>query len=272
MQLGVFSKTFERESLEQVLDAVQHHGFSTVQFNFSSAGLPSMPDSIPEDLAKKIGEEFRARGLTIAALSGTYNMIHPDIKERELGLKRLEILASVCNDLGTSVITMCTGSRNANNMWKHHPDNNSKEAWRDLVEHLERALELAQRYNIALGVEPEINNVINSAAKARTLLDTFQSKNLGIVLDAANLYQEGDLPDTKGILQEAFDVLGHDLILAHAKDIKKNGDIIAAGQGDLDYLLYTNLLKQARFDGAFIAHGQSEAETPGVSQFLHSLL
>jgi sugar phosphate isomerase/epimerase len=231
MQLGVFSKTFERESLEQVLDAVQHHGFSTVQFNFSSAGLPSMPDSIPEDLAKKIGEEFRARGLSIAALSGTYNMIHPDISQRERGLKRLGVLASRCKDLGTSVITMCTGSRNANNMWKHHPDNHSKEAWRDLVEHLEKALEVAEHFKITLGIEPEINNVIHSALKARKLLDTFQNKHLGVVLDAANLYQTGDLPDTKGILQQAFDLLGHDLVLAHVKDVTSTAIVFQQGRG-----------------------------------------
>jgi sugar phosphate isomerase/epimerase len=254
------------------LDAVKHYGFSTMQFNFACAGLESMPEEIPEGLPKQIGEEVRTRGLTIAALSGTYNMIHPDIKEREMGLKRLELLASVCKPLGTSIITICTGSRDASNMWKHHPENNTKEAWRDLVDHLERALELAETYTITLGVEPEINNVINSAVKARKLLDEFQSKHLGIVLDAANLFQVGDLPDTKGMLRQAFDLLGENLIMAHAKDIKINGEIVPAGQGNLDYSLYMKLLKQAKFNGALIAHGQSEAETPEVFRFLQNKL
>ena len=77
------------------------------------------------------------------------------------------------------MITICTGSR-SEDMWKYHPDNNTPEAWKDLVEHLERAVVIAERHNIVLGIEPEISNVINSATKARQLLDDFQSKHLGI--------------------------------------------------------------------------------------------
>jgi sugar phosphate isomerase/epimerase len=268
IRLGVFAKTFNRPSLESALDAVKEYGFTTMQFNFECAGLASMPDNIPEGLPEHIKQICLKRGLGIAAVSGTYNMIHLDPQERLKGLKRLETLASVCNVMGTSVITICTGSRDAENMWRHHPENNSSEAWRDLVAHLEKALELAERFNVTLGIEPEINNVINSAAKAKRLLDELPSQHLGIVLDAANLYQAGDLPDTKGILQGTFDLLGDQIIMAHAKDIKTNGEIVAAGHGDLDYPLYLRLLKQAEFSGALIAHGQSEAQTPEVVEFL----
>jgi hypothetical protein len=40
----------------------------------------------------------------------------------------------------------------------------------------------------------------------------------------------------------------------------------------VDFSLYIKLLKQAKFDGAFIAHGQSEEETPGLIHFLRQLL
>lgn len=272
MQLGVFSKVFERETLEQVLDAVKIYGFSTMQFNFACAGLASLPDKIPAGLPMQIREACKARGLSIAAVSGTYNMIHPDPKERDEGLKHLEAIAAVCYEMCTDVITICTGSRDMQNMWRYHPDNNTPAAWRDLTKHLEQALSIAETYNLILGVEPEINNVINSAAKARQLLDEMQSKHLGIVLDPANLYGPGDVPDTKGILQEAFDVLGGDIILAHAKDVKASGEFKPAGQGDVDYRLYIYLLKQAKFDGALITHGQSEIQTPEVVDFLEELV
>lgn len=268
IELGAFAKTFERPTLESVLDAVKNYGFSTMQFNFDCAGLASMPDDIPVGLPEGIRQACLERELSIAALSGTYNMIHPEVQQRLIGLERLGVLASICKTMGTSVITICTGSRDTQNMWRHHPENNSAQAWQDLVEHLQKALELAETFNITLGIEPEINNVVNSAAKAKKLLDELASKHVGIVLDAANLYHVGDLPDTKGILQEAFDLLGDRIIMAHAKDVKINGEIVAAGQGDLDYSLYIKLLKQAGFSGALIVHGQSEAETTDVMRFL----
>lgn len=268
MELGVFSKTFERDSLEKVLDAVKHYGFSTMQFNWSCAGLPPMPDKIPTEVVERIQEACETRALTIAAVSGTYNMIHPDQHEREKGLKRLEVMASVCKDIGTSVITLCTGSRSIESMWKHHSDNNTLEAWKDLVEQLEQAVTIAEKYKVVLGIEPEISNVINSAVKARQLLDDFQSKHLGIIMDAANIYHPGELPDTQGVLQKAFDLLGADIVMAHAKDVKANGEFTAAGQGDVDYPLYFKLLKDVGFEGVLIVHGQSEAETPDVVKFL----
>ena len=66
-------------------------------------------------------------------------------------------------------------------------------------------------------------------------------------MDAANVYHPGELPDTQGILQRAFDLLGNDIIMAHAKDVNANGDFKAAGQGDVDYGLYFKLLKQVGF-------------------------
>ena len=116
MRLGIFAKTFPRSSLGETLDAVRAHGIGCVQFNMSCAGLPSMPDELPLGLAERIREEMAERNLTMAAVSGTFNMIHPDADKRRDGLRRLEVLAGACERLGTSVITLCTGARDPEDM------------------------------------------------------------------------------------------------------------------------------------------------------------
>ena len=60
-------------------------------------------------------------------------------------------------------------------MWRAHPDNNTPEAWRDLVESMKQALAVAEEYGVVLALEPEVANVIDSAQKARRLLDEMQS-------------------------------------------------------------------------------------------------
>src|SRR5206468_6387212 len=77
LRLGIFAKTFGRPSVEAVFDAVASHGFNCVQFNFACAGLSSVPEQIPADLPTRIADAARARNLEIAAVSGTFNMIHP---------------------------------------------------------------------------------------------------------------------------------------------------------------------------------------------------
>src|SRR5262245_47051109 len=123
MQLGIFAKTFVRPTLAQTLDAVSVHGLYVTQFNLACAGLPSMPDHVDPDVASTICAEFMARKLTMAAVSGTFNMIHPDPAKRRDGMQRLRVLAAACASLGTSIITLCTGTRDPDNMWRRHPDN-----------------------------------------------------------------------------------------------------------------------------------------------------
>lgn len=78
MQLGIFAKTFVRPTFEETLDAVRAHGLHCLQFNMACAGLPSLPDDIDPDLCKRIRREIAARQITMTAISGTFNMIHPD--------------------------------------------------------------------------------------------------------------------------------------------------------------------------------------------------
>jgi sugar phosphate isomerase/epimerase len=72
-------------------------------------------------------------------------------------------------------------------MWKCHPGNNSKEAWRDMVQSIECGLIAAEKNGLLLAIEPEKENVVNSASRARHLLDELQNPRLRIVIDPANL-------------------------------------------------------------------------------------
>ena len=78
MQLGIFAKTFPRPTLEETLDAVVGHGLTHVQFNMSCVGLPTLPDKLDEGSCVWIAQMLRERGLTMAAISGTFNMVDPE--------------------------------------------------------------------------------------------------------------------------------------------------------------------------------------------------
>ena len=270
MQLGLFAKTFPRSTVEEVFEAVAGFHLRCVQFNFACAGLPSMPEAMPDGLAERIRKAADERRIVIGALSGTFNMIHPDVRVRQDGLHKLEVLAGACARLGTSVVTLCTGTRDSENMWRGHADNGSPEAWRDLRVSLTKALTIANKHDLTLGIEPETSNVIDSAAKARRLLDEMKSPRLKIIMDPANLFHPGDVPRQREILEDAFDLLGGDLVLAHAKelaaDVHPSG--LAIGAGVLDWDLYLTLLRRVKFDGPIILHGFEEADAAASVQFL----
>jgi sugar phosphate isomerase/epimerase len=276
VRIGIFARTFSRPSLEGVLDAVVGHDLYETQFNMSVAGLTSMPDEIAPALADRIREAAAGRNVTVAAVSGTFNMAHPDEGVRRDGLRRLGVIAGSCERLGTSMITLCTGTRDRENMWRRHPDNGTPEAWRDLLATMQVALETAEERGVTLAFETEINNVADSAQKGRLLLDEMRSPRLKVVMDAANLFDAEDparrLSRSEGILYEAFDLLGEDIVIAHAKDVKTSGEVVAAGKGDLDYDLYLEHLVEARYHGPLILHGLGEEEVEGSVAFLRERL
>ena len=78
MQLGIFAKTFARRPVEENLDAVHAHGFQCVQYNLVCAGLPTLPESIDAALCDRIRQALAQRNLSMAAVSGTFNIIDPD--------------------------------------------------------------------------------------------------------------------------------------------------------------------------------------------------
>lgn len=266
MRPGIFAKTFPRSSVEEVFDAVRSHGIAYTQFNMSCAGLPSMPDEMDPGVASRIREAAAERGITISAVSGTFNMIHPDERERRAGLRRLEVLAASCGELGTSTITLCTGTRDPEDMWRRHPANDEPEAWRDLRSSMQQALDTAEEHDVTLAIEPEPGNVVSSAIKGRRLLDEMGSPRLKVIIDAANLLQAGDT------LKEALDLLGEDIVIAHAKDLTASGEVVAAGRGVVDYDLYLGLLGQAGFEGPVILHGLDETEVGESVTFLRDRL
>lgn len=274
MEIGIFSRTFVRPTLAGVLDAARQHNLRQLQFNFTCAGLPAMPDRLEPNQLAEIRQALAERGLVMAAVSGTCNLIHPDPQQRADGLRQLGVIIGACAALDTQIVTLCTGTRDPVNMWRWHPESYTPAAWQDLTHSLEIVLTAAEAQRVTLGVETEVSNVVDSAQKARRLLDELRSPYLKIIMDGANFFHQGELPRMREILDEAFDLLGADVVLAHAKDLSRDGEAghEAAGTGKLDYDHYLALLRRIGYTGPLILHSLTEEQVPGCVAFLQSKL
>jgi sugar phosphate isomerase/epimerase len=270
--LGIFAKTFERASVDAVFAAVASHGLSTVQFNMACAGLPSLPGPVPDAVPAAIRAAAERHGIAIAALSGTYNMIHPDRALRLDGQARLAALIALAPRLGAPIVTLCTGTRDPEDQWRGHRDNGTAAAWRDLVEALIALLPRAEAAGIVLAVEPEPANVVDGAPRARRLLDDLASPALGIILDPANLLDDCTPAASRARIDEALALLGPAIVLGHAKDRDAGGAVVAPGQGVVDFAHYLAGLDRVGFAGAVVMHGFGEAEVGAATAHLRRLL
>ena len=147
--LGIMTRHVERDSLAEVAAAIASYGLTAVQLTLESAGLEPIPAALDRPTAQHIGATLRDAGLTVAAVSGTFNVLDPDLARRRDSLDRFARLCDALPWLGASVVTTCTGTRDPHSMWAPHPANSEPAAWD----------------------EPETANVASSPAKAQRLLE-----------------------------------------------------------------------------------------------------
>ncbi|GAB6164761.1 sugar phosphate isomerase/epimerase [Thermostilla marina] len=274
MQLGIFAKVFVRPTWEETLTAVAATGLRAVHFNMKCVYGDSLPEAIDPAVCYAVRARAEDLGLDIVSISGTFNMAHPDAAYREACLQRFKVLAEACPHLGVRIVSLCTGTRDPNDMWRAHPDTHTPEAWRDMRATLDAVLELAEAHDLTLVIETEVANVIDTPHKARRLLDEVASPRLKIIMDAANLFHHGQLARMHEVIDEAVELLGPDIVLAHAKDLERDGEAgqSAAGTGLLDYDCYLRALKRVGFDGPLLLHSLTEAQVPASVAFLREKL
>ena len=272
MRLGIFAKTFPGTTPLAVLSAARAAGYSAVQYNMACSGLAALPLELPDDAARAVAAAATETAVEIAAVSATYNMLHPDPAARQQGRRAFSVIAAAARRMGTRLLTVCSGSCDPLDQWRHHPDNASPEAWHEVCAEFSRLLKIAGTYDVAIGVEPEPANVVNSAERACELMRTLGSDRIRIVFDPANLCETASPDERRRIIEGAVDQLGDRIALAHAKDRLSDGRFAPAGQGVLDFVHCLTALRRAGFGGALVTHGLTAAESTPVAAFLRAQL
>lgn len=273
MRLGVFAKTFAGD-IETNMAAVAAAGIGAVQYNFSIAGLPTVPEEVPEAILARIRAAADIHQVELSAISGTFNIAHPDPQVRAAGLRAFPALAGAAAQLGIPVVTLSSGTRNPDNMWQTHPENTTEQAWTDSAESLAQLAELASAAGILVAFEPEHSNIVSTAAQARTMLEQIGSASLRIVFDAANLIDVDHLdPQTvRETIRTSAETLAGDIALAHAKELLPDRSPAAPGQGVLPWADVVEALTTAGYDGPLVMHGLAAEAVPTGRSTLAPLL
>jgi sugar phosphate isomerase/epimerase len=272
MKIGIFAKTFAGQDPATVLAACREAGYQSCQYNMSCSGLGPLPEVVGRDDAEAVVVAAAATGIEIAALSATYNMTDPVEERRASGRRSFAALAALARSMGARLLTVCSGSRDRDDQWRHHPDNATPGAWADMCREFEFLIQHAEQHHIEIGVEPEQANVVSSAARARDLLREFSGGPIRIVLDPANLIEHAGPSRQQTIIDEALDLLGDHIALVHAKDRDAGGRVAAAGQGIVDWRRLIGQLRASGYEGHLIAHGLPASEAPQTASYLKAAL
>jgi sugar phosphate isomerase/epimerase len=273
MQLAIFAKTFAGATLAATLTAVQSAGVDAVQFNLSCVGWPTLPVQLSIDQCHNIRATFAAQGVRMVALSGTGNLIHPDIAVRTQIITRITQLIPRCVDLGVDIVAISTGTCDPTDMWRAHPANTTPASWAAMVTAVRVLVDVAARHGVIVAFEPEPGNVVQTAPQARLLLDQIGSPFLKVVLDVANLLTPATIAHQRTIIAEALQLLGGDIAVVHAKEFGRDGQVggVAAGSGVIDFGYLLTKLAAINYAGPVVIHGLDASDAPRAVAHLQQL-
>ena len=276
--LGVMVREVKRPTFDESLERIHDMGFESVQFNLNVLGFATVPETLPPGKAGEIGATFWAYGLNLAAISGTFNAAHPDESVRKAGIAGIKVLCEAAEDMGTRVITLSTGTRDPDTLWKTHPDNDSEIAWTAMVNTMSRLVKIAEANSVILAFKPEASNVVNSVDRAIRLIEQVDSENMKVVLDPVNLVTPDTIDQQLEIFTNAFSLLTDRIALIHASDVtgwkEATGEAqrVAAGKGLINYPGFIKILKRSVYQGPLILQGLEESDMKSSRDMISDLL
>jgi sugar phosphate isomerase/epimerase len=171
--------------------------------------------------------------------------------------------------LGVEAVTLCTGSRDPDHMWRKHPDNGSETAWSDFRRSLDVLLPAAADANVKLAIEPEPGNVVTGTREALRLLDELggDAERIGFILDAANLVDDASAEGHRAILEEAFAALGTRTLCLHGKDPNRWQAVID-GRPGLDHAMVLELYRSLPRPVPYIIQDTTPDQLPLVRDYV----
>lgn len=272
IRTGICTTDLGTRPAREMFRFISDCGFGAIQFGFSSVtdtmyeadGNIEIPDcelmlKAEPDALKNISKAAYDAKLVISAVNGTFNAAHPDSEIRLEGVRRFDSFTVFSKELGAEIITLCSGTRCPTHLWTYDESNNTPEAWNDMTDTMKRLVEIAEKRDITLAIETEVSNIVSSPKLARKVMDEVGSDKLKMILDAANLFPAGCAKkgNVHSYLREAFDYFGHDIVLAHGKDIRESDgiDFCGTGEGIVDFSYMAKLLSEYGFTGDMMLHG-----------------
>ncbi len=187
-------------------------------------------------------------------VAGYKSIIRPDESRRQKDIALLSKCIEAAERIGCPMVGTCTGSCDPNSYINVHPDNWSEKTWKLTVESVKQVLRDTAGMKAAIGIEAQITTNIGRPHDHKRLMEDVGDPRCAVNLDPVNMMSLDTYYHSTELLTECFDLLGEQILGAHAKDsyiVPDEQTVIlrevAAGRGVMDYETYLARLSRMKW-------------------------
>jgi len=239
VKLGVRAIIFTRSHpVEEAAEIIASYGLEGVavptmyqEYPEYCTRHPAMdPSAFPVDVAAHILKTFEDAGLATWVMDSYNNISSDDPEIRRAAIDAMKGSIATSRRFGCDTIATESGRRGVGGFER-------------CVDAFREFMPLAEEADVTVCVEPSYAQTVPNSWTMRGLIEEVGSPNLKVLLDPANILCYDDTA-------RPFDVLGEDIVVAHAKDctVDEKGmpSFPAAGQGEVDWPLFIERLVSNR--------------------------
>lgn len=261
MQLGIRLHDTKKLPLEERIADVHELGFACGHLALAKVidEYPTTDEALTPGFAMYLKNLFARNQVDIAVLGCYLNLANPNPEKLKTITHRYLANIRFASWLGCGVVGTETGA--PNETYTHVPECHGEEALKTFITNLRPVVKYAEQMGVVVAIEPVWKHIVCNPKRARIVLDEIASPNLQIILDPVNLLDISNYKDQVAIVDEAIDLLGHDVAMVHLKDfVVEDGALksVGAGLGQMDY---TSVMKFMKTRKPFI-HATLENITP----------
>ena len=291
MRLGVaFWSGISPQQMEDTLERLKDIGVKGL-------GHLNVENGWSDTDLKEFREGFAARGFFIGELtmyqyggvlaSEDKGVQDSAVESLARGFEQALILNAHC----VGVSTIFDGPQGGINPW-------SDEVWEHLVEGTGKAAVEAERIGVDLAFHPGNRGPLDTPDQQRRLIDEVGSARVKAILDPVNMTDHRNYHSNADFLNYCFDLLGNDIVAAHAKDIYLDDshwvtklDEVPLVKGNTHYETYVRRLDELDDDLVFsiehyrdvgvcgtvaspvyVDYPQTDGENTRARQYIHEVV
>jgi len=200
------------------------------------------------------------------------NIIHPDPATRAMVHREYLEAIDMAEQMGMDFILVHTGSRADGKPNAAHPLNWTEETWQMSVDALKQVIADSSGSKVQLAVEAINSNNLNTPAAHVRLREDVGSERLKATLDPTNMIHPGTVFRSAELINQCFDLLGEDIMYAHAKDIRWASMLpglewVIPGHGEIDYEVYLTHLSRLSSSRPLMMEFLNRGDYQGEDQY-----